>query len=90
MEISVMNKKEYGKKYYIENKAYWYEKFTCDVCNGTYIRAYKSRHNITKKHLRAINIIKSNEDKKIEILDKEIELLNKKLEILKYTNTRDN
>jgi ribosomal protein L37AE/L43A len=52
-------KKEYLRQYYLKNK----EKlkasasviYTCEVCNHTYRKGAKKRHDKTKKHINSIN-----------------------------------
>jgi len=49
-----INNPEYMKKYYIENKEKYNEKITCAICNGVYKYSNKSKHEATKKHIRAL------------------------------------
>jgi hypothetical protein len=60
MELNNENKKtdrrDYYQKYYQENKAYWYRKFKCDVCQGKYTFQNKCRHMATKKHIQHLEI----------------------------------
>ena len=41
--------KEYNKKYYQQNRAYWFRHFDCP-CGGAYLQANKSKHIATLKH----------------------------------------
>ena len=67
----------YGHKYYNENKQYWVdyaeknkeklkqyasEKFTCELCGGSYNRKHIKQHNSTFKHQKAIKVLKNNAD----------------------------
>lgn len=53
MDIQKLKKEGYNKKYYLQHKDDWYEKTQCDICNGFYCRASKSRHLKSKKHICA-------------------------------------
>tara|TARA_R110002072_G_scaffold169301_1_gene322917 strand:- start:3309 stop:3515 length:207 start_codon:yes stop_codon:yes gene_type:complete len=63
----------YGHQYYTQNKDYWVnyaiknkeklkhyasEKFTCDVCGGSYNRKHIKQHDATFKHQKAIKGLK--------------------------------
>ena len=66
------NGKEYHVEYYLKNKekikerdAEWYlknkekinEQFTCDICNGKYTCANKTKHFKSQKHIKAMTTI---------------------------------
>jgi hypothetical protein len=65
-------KQNYNKQYYEENKQYWRdyaernkekineyikEKFTCNVCQGTYTIKHKKQHESTAKHQKRLLLI---------------------------------
>ncbi len=44
------NYDEYFKDYYAKNKEKMNEKFTCEICRGSYTQANKSQHSKGKRH----------------------------------------
>nr|VAV82196.1 hypothetical protein GUARANI_17 [Guarani virophage] len=54
-----MEKKEYLKKYYEENKPkikkYYSKKIECPICGALYTRSNVTNHKKSKKHIKAIN-----------------------------------
>lgn len=56
----------YRKKYYAENKDYFFEEIMCDICGITYKKCNKSHHMKSIKH-------------KYKTIELENELLKKKL-----------
>ena len=62
---------EYRKRYREENKDYWKQKVTCELCNLTITRGAKSHHKKSGKHLFNEMKKKMGEmSKKIEEMDK--------------------
>jgi len=70
----VLNKNSYNKKYYLENKKKWTDKFVCQDCGNTYNLNNKHYHFKSKKHTNAL-ILK---DKEQEILKLKNQLENSK------------
>jgi hypothetical protein len=76
-EEKITYDRERKKIYYKNNKAYinqtQNEKFHCNVCNGKYTRAYKSEHEKTQKHIRALQ-------SKLQALEKRVQEIESKVD----------
>jgi len=57
--MSTFNNIEYQKEYYKNNKNELLEKLKkkskCELCGGSYSYVGRNRHNLSNKHIRAIN-----------------------------------
>lgn len=57
-EVAELKRKhlsETASKHYYKNKNLTLERVKCDICNYTYCRSKKLRHEKTKRHLRHVN-----------------------------------
>lgn len=46
----ISERKEYLRKYYLENKEIWAQKIHCEICNTNYVKANNAHHLKSKKH----------------------------------------
>ena len=58
----VLNKNNYNKKYYLENKEKWTDKSVCEDCGNAYNLNNKYYHFKSKKHANALILKKKEQD----------------------------
>lgn len=57
------NKAGYLKNYYDTNKEKYHQQILCEYCNDYYTYTHKTRHCLSKKHIRNVNKQKPFEEK---------------------------
>jgi|688.fasta_scaffold2200987_1 hypothetical protein len=65
-KVGTYDEKIYYNTWYAKNKESLYIKNKCELCNGSYSQSNLSNHTKTKKHLKAVFLVKDITEKNLK------------------------